>query len=220
MDTVDLDFALEILPILMEASIITVEATFIAFAMALVFGLLLAILRRSRNRYISIPVIGFIEFIRSTPLLIQIFFIFYILPDFGIVLPALTAGILAMGTHYSTYTSEVYRAGLDNVDKGQWEAVTALNLSHYRAYRDIILPQAIPPIIPALGNYLVNMFKETPLLSSIAVLELMQTAKIIGAETFRYLEPITIVGILFLILSSTSAVGIRRLDHWLKHRTG
>ena len=220
MDAFDLQVALEILPILLAAAVVTVQATFIAFAMALSFGLLFAILRRSRKIYISWPVVGFVEFVRSTPLLIQIYFIYYILPDFGIVLPAVTAGILAMGMHYSAYTSEVYRAGLENVEKGQWEASIALNLSPFRAYRDVILPQAIPPIVPALGNYLVNLFKETPLLSAIAVLELMQTAKIIGAETFRYLEPITLVGIFFLIMSSTSALGIRRVERWLRQRPG
>ena len=90
------------------------------------------------------------------------------------------AGVLALGIHYGTYCSEVYRSGLANIPRGQWEASTALNLSGYHTFRDVIIPQAIPPIVPALGNYLVALFKETPLLSAIAVLELMQTAKILG----------------------------------------
>ena len=110
------------------------------------------------------------------------------------MLDAFTAGVLALGIHYGAYCSEVYRAGFDNIHRGQWEASIALNLSAWTTFRDIIIPQAIPPIVPALGNYLVALFKETPLLSAIAVLELMQTAKIIGSETFRYTEPITLVG--------------------------
>jgi polar amino acid transport system permease protein len=98
------------------------------------------------------------------------------------------------------------------VAKGRCEAAIALNLSRYRIYRDVILPQAIPPMIPAMGNYLVAMFKETPLLSSIGVIELMARAKLIGAETFRYLEPITMVGVFFLVMSLAAAALITRLE--------
>ena len=90
--------------------------------------------------------------------------------------------MLALGIHYAAYCSEVYRAGFDNIPRGQWEASTALNLTPWHTFRDVIIPQAIPPVVPALGNYLVALFKETPLLSAIAVLELMQTAKIIGSR--------------------------------------
>src|SRR3546814_17654684 len=103
----------------------------------------------STNRSICWPVTGLVEFIRSTPLLIQIYFLYFVFPEFGIVLPALTAGVLAIGVHYATYCSEVYRAGLENIPRGQWEASIALNLSPYRTFRDIIIPQAIPPIVPA-----------------------------------------------------------------------
>ena len=152
--------------------------------------------------------------------MIQIFFVFFVFPHFGIVIPAFAAGVMALGLHYACYCSEVYRAGLDNIPRGQWEASVALNLSPFRTYRDVIIPQAIPPVVPALGNYLIGMFKETPLLSAIAVLELMQTAKIIGSETFRYLEPITMVGVFFLVMSLISAAGVRRVEAWLKSRRG
>ena len=129
----------------------------------------------------------------------------------------LTAGVLALGLHYGTYCSEVYRAGLENVPRGQWEASTALNLTTFHTFRDVILPQAIPPVVQALGNYLVALFKETPLLSAIAVLELMQTAKILGSETFRYTEPITLVG-LFLVFSLIAAGLVRLVETWLQRR--
>jgi polar amino acid transport system permease protein len=174
----------------------------------------------SQQPWIAWPVAGFIEFIRSTPLLVQLFFMFFVLPKFGIVMPAFLTGILGLGLHYSSYCAEVYRSGLENVPRGQWEAALALNLSLPRTYWDIVIPQAIPPVIPALGNYLVSLFKETPLLSAIAVLEMMQTAKILGSEYFRYLEPITIVGLFFLGLSLLSAVAIRRVEYWLTTRRG
>jgi polar amino acid transport system permease protein len=216
----DWEFALEILPQLARAAVITIEATFLGFALAATLGLVLALLRRSWNPWVSMITGGFVEFIRSTPVLIQIFFMFYVFPQFGVVIPALTAGVLALGIHYASYCSEVYRAGLEGLPRGQWEASIALNLSTYRTFKDVIIPQAIPPVVPALGNYLIGMFKETPLLSAIAVVELMQTAKIIGSETFRYLEPITMVGLFFLVMSLISSVGVRRVEWWLKTRRG
>jgi polar amino acid transport system permease protein len=220
MEIWDWSYTFEILPILARASLVTIQATILGFILAATLGLLLAILRMARSNWISLPTIGFIEFIRSTPLLIQIFFIFFVFPEFGVNLSAMTAGVLAIGVHYATYCSEVYRAGLANIPRGQWEASTALNLSGYHTFRDVIIPQAIPPVVPALGNYLVALFKETPLLSAIAVLELMQTAKILGSENFRYIEPITLVGLFFLVFSLVTAALIRQVELWLSRRGG
>lgn len=216
----DWDFAFQILPTLAEAAIVTLQATVIGYVLALVIGLAFALLRRSENRLIATPVRELVEFIRSTPLLIQIYFAYFVLPEFGIALSAWMAGLLALGLHYGCYTSEVYRAGLDAVPRGQWEAATALNLSRYRTYRDIVLPQAIPPIVPALGNYLIGIFKETPLLSVIAIIELLARAKIIGSETFRYLEPITLVGVFFLVMSLVAASLIRFAERRLRLQGG
>ena len=213
----DWAFAFEIIPVLARAAIVTIEATLLGFAIAASLGLVLAVVR------IAVPWTGWtisvlVELIRSTPLLIQIFFLYFVFPKFGVVLDAFTAGVLAIGIHYAAYCSEVYRAGFDNIHRGQWEASIALNLSQWTTFKDIIIPQVIPPIVPALGNYLVALFKETPLLSAIAVLELMQTAKIIGSETFRYTEPITLVGLFFLAMSLVSAALIRSLEGVLNRR--
>jgi polar amino acid transport system permease protein len=216
----DWSYAWQILPDLLAAAVITIEATILGFAIAAVLGLAFAILRMSQNPWVSNPITGFIEFVRGTPVLIQIFFMFYVLPQFGITMPALLTGVLALGLHYATYCSEVYRAGLENIPRGQWEAATALNLTPYRTFKDVIIPQAIPPVVPALGNYFIAMFKETPLLSAIAVVELMQTAKILGSFSFRYLEPITLVGAFFLIMSLVASLGNQRFERWLKLRTG
>jgi len=104
------------------------------------------------------------------------------------------------------------------VPKGQWEAATALNFSPTRTWFSIIIPQAIPPVIPVMGNYLIGMFKETPLLSAITLVEILQTAKIIGSHSFRYLEPITVVGIVFLLLSYISSIGVQKLEIRLNRR--
>lgn len=212
MTAIDWALAWDSLPLLLKAAAVTVEATVVGFTLAAVFGLFLAILRRSRRKIVSWPVAGFVEFVRSTPLLVQLYVVYFVFPEFGVTLTALTTGILGLGLHYSAYTSEVYRAGLDGVPKEQWDAAAALSLSPYRTYRDVVIPQTIPPVVPALGNYLIGMFKETPMLSAIAVVELMQQAKIIGSETFRYVEPITMVGLFFLALSLVAAAGVRRVE--------
>lgn len=213
----DWAFALEIIPTLAQAAIVTIEATLLGFVIAAILGLAIALVRIAAPASAPALAVG-VEFVRSTPLLIQIFFIYFVLPNYGIVLDAFVAGVIALGIHYAAYCSEVYRAGFENVHRGQWEAALALNLGSWTTFRDIIIPQAIPPIIPALGNYLVALFKDTPLLSAIAVLELMQTAKIIGSQTFRYTEPITLVGIFFLIMSLVSAAAIRVVERAVKRR--
>jgi polar amino acid transport system permease protein len=154
-----------------------------------------------------------VEFVRDTPLLVQLYFLYFvILPAAGLPLSALWTGIVGIGAHYSAYTAEVYRAGIEGVPKGQWEAARALNFSVWQTWTAIILPQAIPKVIPALGNYLIAMFKDTPILSSIGVLEMLEQAQIIGSETFRYLEPMTEVGLLFLLVSYPSSRLVRRLE--------
>ncbi|MBB3286994.1 MULTISPECIES: ectoine/hydroxyectoine ABC transporter permease subunit EhuD [unclassified Rhizobium] len=207
-----LSFALSILPILGIGLIVTLEAAAAGFAIALVLGLVFALLRRSRFVAISWPTAFVIEFLRDTPLLVQLFFLYYVLPIYGIVLPAFLTGALALGLQYSAYTSEVYRGGLDAVPLGQWEAATALNLSRGRAYWDIIIPQAIPRIVPAMGNYLVSMLKETPVLSVVTVVDMLNLANLIGDRTFEYLVPLSLVGLIFLILTLVCSAAI----HWLE----
>jgi len=213
----DWSFALEILPTLAKAAIVTVEVTILGFLIALTVGLALAA-ARVMLPWTAVPVSLLVELVRSTPLLIQIFFLYFVGPSFGLTLDAMTAGTLAVGLHYAAYCSEVYRAGFESVPRGQWEASVALNLGRWTTLRDIIIPQAIPPVVPALGNYLVALFKETPLLSAIAVMELMQSAKIIGSQTFRYNEPITLVGLFFLVMSLASAWAIRRVEAGINRR--
>jgi polar amino acid transport system permease protein len=214
----DWAYTLDILPVLARAAIVTIEATFVSFFFAAVLGLVFALLRMAGG-FVGWITSAFVEMIRSTPLLIQIFFVFFVLPRYGIALDAFTAGIIALSLHYACYCSEVYRAGLEAVPRGQWEACTALNLSSLNTFKNVVLPQAIPPIVPALGNYLVALFKDTPLLSAIAVLELVQRAKILGSENFRYTEPMTIVGITFLVLSLVSSAGIRWVERRLNLRS-
>jgi len=202
----------EILPDLARGVVVTVQATLMGSMVAMILGLLVAVARRSSNRLIAVPINVANDFIRGTPLLVQLYFLFFMLPDIGILLSPLTAGVIGLGVHYSAYTSEVYRAGIDNVSRGQWEAAKAVNLTLSETWRHVILPQAIPPMIPALANYIVAMFKETPLLMAITVVELMNAARSVANESYRYLEPMTLVGVFFLIVSVPAVMMLRYLE--------
>lgn len=209
----DWGFAIDIVPFLLEGLWVTIQATLAGISLAMVLGLALAIARRSRSRLVSWPVATFIEFVRSTPLLVQLFFLFIAFPDLtGVRMSPLTTGVVALALHYGCYTSESYRAGIENVPRGQWEAATAVNLSTARTWRFVVLPQAIPTVIPALGNYVVAMFKDAPLLSSITVLELVAQAKKAQGIWFRGMEPFTMAGLLFLAVSIPAAIGVRYLE--------
>lgn len=208
----DVEYAIRLLPDLLGAMTVTLWATAGGSLIAAALGLLWAVLRRSHFPLASVTAGFSIEFLRSTPLLVQIYFLFYVLPGVGVSMSPMMTGILALGVHYSAYMAEVFRAGIEAVPRGQWEAARALNLPRSTTWTRIVLPQAIPPMIPAMGNYLIAMFKDTPMLSAITVLELLQTAKIIGSESFRYLEPLTLVGVLFLAVSLAASFAIRRAE--------
>jgi polar amino acid transport system permease protein len=205
-------FVIEIMPRLLQGLVVTVQATIVGFALSAILGLLMALGRRSQRRLISWPTTAVVEFIRMTPLLVQLFFFFFVLPRYGIRMSAFVVGVVALGLHYGTYNSEVYRAGIDAIESGQWEAATALNFSPRHIWTRIILPQAIPPMYPSLGNYLVAMFKESSQLMAITVVELTLTARIIGTETFRFLEPITMAGVLYFLISYPSSLIVQRLE--------
>jgi len=208
----DWGYAFEVLPQLLRALLVTLEITLLGSVLALVVGLVVAVLRQARIPVLDQVLWALVEFIRSTPLLVQVFFLYFALPRFGITLSALTVGVLGLGLHYATYTSEVYRAGIEAVPRGQWEAATALSLSRARTWTGVILPQAIPRVVPALGNYVISMFKEVPLLLAISVVEVVNKAQEIGSQTFRFTEPFTIAGLLFLVLSYPASMLVRRLE--------
>ena len=206
--------AAEILPLLAKGLRVTLIATAGGMGLALVLGLIWAMLRRSRIKAIAWPVSAIVEFIRNTPLLIQLFFVYFLIPDYGWN-TALLTGIVILGLHYSTYTSEVYRSGIDGVPRGQWEAATALNLSTSQRWTRVVLPQAFPPILPAMGNYLIAMFKDTPLLFAITVQEMFYQADSYASFNGTYVEPYTLAAVIFLLLSLISAGVIRLTERVL-----
>ncbi|MGG4604375.1 ectoine/hydroxyectoine ABC transporter permease subunit EhuD [Paenalcaligenes sp. Me131] len=208
-------FAESILPILLQGMVVTLQATLLGFVVAALLGLVLAGLKSAPFKWISWPATFLTEFIRDTPLLVQLFFLYYVLPDYGLVLPAFLTGALALGLQYSAYTAEVYRAGIQSLAKGQLEAARALDIAPLRTFTIVVLPQAIPRVIPALGNYLVSIMKDVPVLSVVSVLEMLNVAKIIGDRTFNYLIPLSMVGGLYLLMTLVASWLIRLLDQRL-----
>ena len=213
-------FVWEITPRLIEATGNTILAALLGYGIAMILGLIFALAQRTPFPLVNRAVREFVEFVRSTPLILQIFFVFYVAPQFGVMLSPWTAGMIAIGLHYASYLSEVYRGGIDSVPKGQWEASTSLSLSRVRTYARIIIPQAIPPAFAGMGNYLVGIFKDTPMLSVIGVAELMHTANSIGSEHYRFLEPYTLVGVIFLLISLPTAAVLRKAEVKIRRKMG
>lgn len=213
--TWDNAFAISLLPELLRGLLVTLQVTFAGIAIALAIGLVVAVVR-----YLRVPVLSqffgfYVQFVRGTPLLVQAYAAFFILPDYGITLSPLLTGIIVMGVNYSAYTAEVYRSGIEGIDKGQWEAATALSLPGRSTWTRIVLPQAVRMIVPMQGNYLIQMFKDSAILYAITVIELLGAAQTIGSSNYRYLEPLTLAALLFLVISYPSSVLIRRLERRL-----
>jgi polar amino acid transport system permease protein len=214
------DFAYEILPQLLYATVNTILAAGVGYLIAVFAGLVFLLGQRTTSRLLNVFTREIVEFIRSTPLLIQLFFVYFVLPQFGITLSAWVCGMITIGLHFGTYLCEVYRGALEAIPKSQWEACRALNFTKLYSYRKIILPQAFPVAIPGMGNYLVGIFKDTPLLSTIGVAELFHAATAVGGYNYRYLEPYTMVGLIFLMLSIPAAFYVRRLEQKINKTQG
>ena len=211
------EFAADALPILLRGFVNTLIATVVGTVIAAILGLILAVAIRGLPRWINWIVRLIVAFIRNTPLVVQLLFVYYAFSDIpGLVdVPALVVGFTVIGIHYSTYMSESYRAGIDAVPPGQFEAATALSLPPVRTFTAIVLPQALRATIPSLGNYAVAMFKDTPFLFAISVVELVTAAKEFGGATFAYTEAFTLAGIIFLAASYPTSLLIQRLDRRL-----
>jgi polar amino acid transport system permease protein len=204
------------LPFLLEGFVqVTLLVTVVSSAIAAVLGLLIAIARRTAPAPIAALLTFVVNFIRMTPIVVQLVFAYFAF----LALDALTVGILVFGIHYATYMAEVYRAGIDSVPKGQWEATTALSMSRSRTWRAVIMPQAIRATLPALGNYVISMFKDTPFLIAITVADMVSNALEYGGDHFRYVEVIVLAGVLFLIASYPTSLAIRKLEERIAFNT-
>lgn len=203
-------------PDLLRGTAVTVFLTFASMTLALVFGLILALGRLSASRGFAIPAKVFVEIIRGSPLLLQLFYIFYVFPFFGIRFDRIEAGILGLAINYGAYLSEVFRAGIQAVDHGQWEAAFALGMRRGTTMRLVVFPQALRIVIPPVGNYFISLFKDTALVSTISIAELIFTGQLIAADTFKYLEVYTIIFVIYLAISYPASVGVGLLETRLR----
>jgi polar amino acid transport system permease protein len=205
----------DFMPRFLDGLVITLRILALGSVLSFALGLLWALGYRATSRFVRWPVNVITEFIRNTPLLVQLFFLYFVLPDWGVQFSAITTGTVAIGLHYSTYTAQVYRAGIDAVPVGQWEAATALSLPLGRTWIAVILPQAIRRVMPALGNYVIAMLKDTPLVIAISVLDLLGQARQQGGMTFQYNEALTVVGVAFIVIAYPASLLVRALERRL-----
>ncbi|MFF9811964.1 ectoine/hydroxyectoine ABC transporter permease subunit EhuD [Streptomyces sp. NPDC014006] len=203
------------MPHFWDGLLVTLQALVLGSLISFALGLVWALLMRTPTRWVRWPVGVVTEFVRDTPLLVQLFFLFYVLPEWGVTMSALATGVVAIGLHYSTYTMQVYRAGIEAVPPGQWEAATALSLPVHRTWTVVILPQAVRRVVPALGNYVIAMLKDTPMLMVITVLEMLGQARLYSQQHFQFTEPLTVIGAAFIVISYLASLLLRTLERRL-----
>lgn len=207
----DWKYATDILPLLLEAFGSSLLIAVKSFVGALILGVLIAY-TLEKGKLAGVATAALSDFVRKTPILVQLYFVYFVLPDTGIVLSAWTTGVLTLSLHYGFYLAEVYRGGIRAVPAGQVEAAKALGLRSHVIFRKVIVPQALPIITPNAGNYFIYMLKDTPYLSAISVVEVMRVSYRLGGDYFRYVEPITIAGLLFLTSSWTAGILIGLME--------
>ncbi|MGF6532401.1 ectoine/hydroxyectoine ABC transporter permease protein EhuD [Paraburkholderia sp. GAS33] len=202
------------LPALLKGAATSLALTVCITLISLPLGLLIALAKLGRSRLLRWCASIYIEVIRGTPALLQLFYIYFVLPSFGIRFDPFVAGVIGLSINYSAYLAEVYRAGIAAVPRGQIEAAKALGMSRRKMLRLIVLPQAIRVVIPPLGNYGISLFKDTSLVSIVTVKELIFTGQIISSTNFQYATVFTIIGAIYLAFSYPSALAVR----WLERR--
>lgn len=212
----DFSDATSYLPDLLRGALISVELTISVMILSLVFGLIVALARLSRLRSVRGIATFYVEVIRGTPCMLQLFYIYFVLPAFGIKVGPFAAGVVGLTVNYAAYLSEVYRAGIQAVARGQVEAAFALGMSRGRTMRLVILPQALRIVVPPLGNYFISLFKDTALASTITVKELIFSGQIIAATNFQYFTIFTIAGMIYLALSYPGSLGVQYLERRMR----
>ncbi|MDB5981862.1 MAG: yecS 7 [Pseudomonas sp.] len=208
----DYAFAWSILPDLLRGLLVTIQVVVLGFVVAVLLGLLAAIAQRSKIALFHGLSKVYLSFFRNTPLMVQLYVLFFAFPLAGVTLPAITTGVIGLGLYYGSYIAEAFRGAIEGIPAGQWEAARALDFDTGTTWQRIIVPQALKPMLPILGNYLIGMFKETPLLAVITIPELFQAAKQVAGMTYRYNEPYTLMALLFLAISVPTSLLFKYLE--------
>jgi len=210
--TAFLQHARDFLPILLQGAVVTVQVTLLSFLLSSALGLALALMKLSPVRALSLAGSAVINVIRGLPIIVQLFYIYFVLPDFGVQLTAFQAGVIGLGIAYSAYQAENFRAGIEAVDAGQREAAQAMGMRSALIMRRVILPQAFRIALPPYGNTLVMMLKDSSLVSTITVAEMTRAGQLIASSTFQNMTVYTLVALLYLLMSLPLVYGLRRLE--------
>ena len=198
--------------LLAQGLLVTLEVSALALVLALVLGVIVATLRVSPSVALRRIGTAYVEFLRNIPLLVQLFFLFFALPSIGIRLPAFVCGVLALGVYTSAFVAEAIRSGIAAVPKGQLEAGLSSGMAYATAMRMIVLPQAITKTIPPLGNTTLNLIKNSSLVSTVSVLDILGTANLLGARSFQYVPMFVGAAICYLILTLPTAFAVNALE--------
>jgi len=205
--------------LLLRGAVVTVEVTAVSLLLGCVLGLLVGIGRLNpRRRVIYTLCTTYLAAIRGTPLLVQLFILFFGLPQFGILLPAFLCGVLGLGIYSGAYVSEIVRGAIQSVDRGQMEAARSIGLSAGQAMRSVILPQAVVRMIPPLGNEFIALIKNSALVSLLTIHDLMHEGQKIISVSYRSLEVYLAIAVMYFVLTGATTVLLRRVE--LKLRAG
>ncbi len=225
--TIDFSQMVRWIPTFLEGVGVTIVLSLVTVAIGSVLGLFITVMRRSRLTAVSALAKFYVLFIRGTPLLVQLYLWLYGLPLIGIVIPAIpipsavfgtrefSTAVVALGINSGAYVAEILRGGLDAVDKGQTEAARSLGLSSRQTMQHVVIPQAIRIILPGLGNEFIQMIKESSIVSTVGIFDVMYTTNIVKAGTYKIFEPLLIVSLIYLILTSVLTFLQRQLERKL-----
>jgi polar amino acid transport system substrate-binding protein len=209
-----LELVSQTLPLLLASAGMTVLLSCAAFPLAIIVGLAVAIGRMYGPAWLRPLLTGYVEVLRGTPLMLQLYAIFFLLPKIGLALPALVAAIAGLALNYSAYESEIYRAGLKAVPAGQFEAALALGLSKWQALRHVLVPQAVRVVMPPVTSDFIALFKDTSVCSAITVIELTKRYSVLALTTGRIVELAVVTALLYLAMSWPLAL----LSRWFERR--
>lgn len=204
------------LPVLMEGVWVTLAVTILSLSVSTVLGLFWAILGWTRIRTFQVISRTFITVIRGIPIIVQLFYIYFVMPEIGINLTAFQAGVIGMGIAYSAYQAENFRAGIEAIDKGQIEAAQSIGMADGLIMRRVILPQAFRIALPPYGNTMIMMLKDSSLVSTITVAELTRQGQLIASSTFDNMTVFTLVALMYLIMALPLTYLARQLERRYK----
>jgi len=215
----DFYFLWRYIPLLERGVLVTLGYTAVTIVIGLIIGLLLGLGRLTKSRLLNIPLIAFIEAFRCTPLLVQIVWFYYALPVLlGIQIPAVVAGIMTLSCYTGVFYAEIFRGGIISIEQGQWDAARALGLRRWHVMRLVILPQAIRRMIPPFVNQSITQLKNTSLVSTIAVPDLLYNGTLITADTYRPLEVYTVIAVIYFVLLFPSTLLAQAYERRLAKR--